>query len=282
LTIHVTHPIENPKEKPMKNTIKIIAACAMLAGATATFAAGNHAGGHDHGPAKAQSIGEAGVAANVTRTVEVDMSDAMRFTPAAIQAKQGETIRFVVKNSGKLSHEFVLGTTKDLKAHYEVMKKNPHMEHADDNMLTVAPGQSAELLWHFTQAGSVDFACLHPGHYDAGMKGAVAVAASGLPARPAMATSGMTQVNDVNSPAPKMDMKGREMSSGEVKKIDKEAQKITLRHGEIKNLDMPGMTMVFKVLEPSLLDKVKAGDKVRFTAENRNGAMVVTAIETVQ
>lgn len=268
----------------MKNMIKIIAACALLAGATATFAAGNHAGGHDHGPGKAQSIGKVGVAANVTRTVEVDMSDAMRFTPAAIQAKQGETIRFVVKNSGKLSHEFVLGTTADLKAHYEVMKKNPHMEHADDNMLTVAPGQSAELLWHFTQTGTVDFACLHPGHYDAGMKGAVAVAANGQPAKPAMSMSmsGMSKVNDVNSPAPKMDMKGMEMSSGEVKKIDKEAQKITLKHGELKNLDMPGMTMIFKVLDPSLLDKVKAGDKVKFTAENRNGALVVTAIETVQ
>lgn len=263
----------------MKTTIKTIAACALLACATATFAAGNHAGGHDHGPGKAQSIGAAGVAASVTRTVEVDMSDAMRFTPANIQAKQGETIRFVVKNSGQLSHEFVLGTAKDLKAHYEVMKKNPHMEHADDNMLTVAPGQSAELLWRFTQAGTVDFACLHPGHYDAGMKGAVAVASSG---QPAMGTSDLTKVSDVSSPAPKMDMQGMEMSSGEVKKIDKAAQKITLRHGPIKNLDMPGMTMVFKVAEPSLLDKVKAGDTVKFSAEDQGGALVVTAIEAVK
>ncbi|MGV8803419.1 MAG: copper-binding protein [Polaromonas sp.] len=72
------------------------------------------------------------------------------------------------------------------------------------------------------------------------------------------------------------------MSSGEVKKIDKETQKITLKHGEIKNMDMPGMTMVFKVLDPSLLDKVKVGDKVKFKAEKRNGALVVTAMETVQ
>lgn len=210
------------------------------------------------------------------------MGDAMRFTPANIKATQGETIRFVVKNSGKLSHEFVLGTEKDLKAHYEVMKKNPHMEHAEDNMLTVAPGQTAELLWQFTQAGKVDFACLHPGHYDAGMKGAVAVAANGLPARPAMAMGGMTKVSDMNKQPPRMDMNGMEMSSGEVKKIDKQAQKITLKHGELKNLDMPGMTMVFKVLDPALLDKVKAGDKVKFTAEDRNGALVVTTIETVQ
>lgn len=212
------------------------------------------------------------------------MSDAMRFTPAAIQAKQGETIRFVVKNSGQISHEFVLGTEKDLMAHYEVMKKSPHMQHADDNMLTVAPGQSGELLWKFTQAGAVDFACLQPGHYDAGMKGAVAVAASGQPAMAmsGMTMSGMTKVSDMNSSAPKMDAHGVEMSSGEVRKIDKATQKITLRHGELKNLDMPGMTMVFKVKDPSLLDKVKVGDKVNFTAEDQNGALVVTAIETVQ
>lgn len=264
----------------MKNTLKIIASCALLACATATFAAGNHAGGHDHGAEKAQGIGEAGVAASVTRTVEVDMSDAMRFTPASIQARQGETIRFVVKNSGQLPHEFVLGTEKDLKAHYEVMKKSPHMEHADDNMLTVAPGQSGELLWRFTRAGTVDFACLHPGHYEAGMKGKVSVASGGQSARPVTGMSGMsamTKVNDVASQAPQM---GMEMTSGEVKKIDTQAQKITLKHGPIKNLDMPGMTMVFKVAQPSLLDKVKAGDKVQFTAEDQSGAMVVTAIET--
>lgn len=76
--------------------------------------------------------------------------------------------------------------------------------------------------------------------------------------------------------------KGAEMTSGEVRKVDLEAQKITLKHGEIKNLEMPGMTMVFKATNPSLLDKVKAGDKVNFTAEKRDGAIVVTAIEVAK
>ena len=76
--------------------------------------------------------------------------------------------------------------------------------------------------------------------------------------------------------------KGAEMTSGEVRKVDLEAQKITLKHGEIKNLEMPGMTMVFKATDPSLLDKVKAGDKVNFTAEKRDGAIVVTAIEVAK
>lgn len=66
---------------------------------------------------------------------------------------------------------------------------------------------------------------------------------------------------------------------GEVRKIDKDSQKITLKHGEIKNLDMPPMTMVFKALDPTLLDKVKVGDKVQFQAVMRDGAMVVTTIE---
>ena len=118
-----------------------------------------------------------GKAAKVNRTVQVDMSDSMRFTPSSLDVKQGETIRFVVKNSGQIKHEFVLGTEAELKEHYEVMKKFPEMEHADPNMVSVDPGKTGELIWRFTQSGNVDFACLHPGHYDAGMKGTVKVVA---------------------------------------------------------------------------------------------------------
>lgn len=142
------------------------------------MAAGQHAGGHGE-----SAIGEAGKAANVSRTVKIDMSDAMRYTPASIDAKQGETIRFVISNSGKVKHELVLGTEKELKDHYEVMKKFPEMEHDDPNMVTVAPGKTGEVIWKFTKAGKIDFACLQPGHYDAGMKGAVAVVASRAPAK---------------------------------------------------------------------------------------------------
>ena len=72
------------------------------------------------------------------------------------------------------------------------------------------------------------------------------------------------------------------MTEGEVRKVDKEANKITLKHGDIKNLGMPGMTMVFHVKDTALLDKVKAGDKVKFTAEKADGALVVTAIEAAK
>jgi uncharacterized cupredoxin-like copper-binding protein len=135
-------------------------------------AAGSHGGAHDHGDA---SIGQPGKVDKVSRTVQVSMADSMRFTPSSFTVKRGETIRFVVKNSGQVKHEFVLGKAKQLKEHHEMMKKFPEMEHEEPNMLTVAPGQTGELIWHFTQAGPVDFACLYPGHYDAGMRGLVKV-----------------------------------------------------------------------------------------------------------
>ncbi len=128
------------------------------------------------GHAKAADIGKPGKAASVTRTIEIDMTDAMRFTPSSIDAKQGETIKFIVKNSGKIKHEMVLGTDKELKEHYEVMKKSPGMEHDDPKMATVQAGKTGEIIWQFSKAGKIDFACLQPGHYDAGMKGAVSVA----------------------------------------------------------------------------------------------------------
>jgi Cu(I)/Ag(I) efflux system periplasmic protein CusF len=70
-----------------------------------------------------------------------------------------------------------------------------------------------------------------------------------------------------------------DMSSGEVRKVDKSSSKITIKHGELKNLDMPPMTMVFQVRDPALLEKAKKGDKVRFVAEEKDGALIVTALE---
>jgi Cu/Ag efflux protein CusF len=73
-----------------------------------------------------------------------------------------------------------------------------------------------------------------------------------------------------------------EMAQAEVRKVDLDAKKITLKHGPIKNLDMPPMTMVFQVRDAALLDKLKAGDQVRFSAEQQQGAYVVTAVEKVE
>lgn len=165
----------------IRNTLSILALACL---ATAVQASGTHAGGHSH---NAPDIGRVGQADKVSRTVEVDMSDNMRFTPDKLDVKQGETIRFVIRNSGKLKHEFVMGNSRSLKEHSKLMQKFPGMEHADDNMLSVAAGQSGELIWQFIKPGPVDFACLQPGHYDAGMKGLIHVgkgkAVSTLPHR---------------------------------------------------------------------------------------------------
>ena len=153
---------------------QIIAAISMVFCSSLAGASGDHAGGHGD----ANAIGQPGKAERVSRTITVTMFDTMRYSPASISVKQGETIKLIVRNSGKIKHELVLGTEKDLKEHYEVMKKNPEMEHEDDNMVTVQPGKSGEIIWQFTKAGKIDFGCLLPGHYDAGMKGVVTVKAA--------------------------------------------------------------------------------------------------------
>ena len=123
----------------------------------------------------AAPLGQPGLANEAKRTVEVDMADTMRFKPEKIEIKQGDTVRFVVRNSGMLKHEMVLGTTAELKAHAKEMAKAPNMEHDDPNAVSVDPGKTGEFVWKFTKTGSFDFACLLPGHFDAGMKGRIAV-----------------------------------------------------------------------------------------------------------
>ncbi len=156
---------------------QILAALFTIAAMPFAIAAGSHGGGHGHGPDAA--IGIPGDKNKVDRTIQISMTDDMRFAPGDIQAKQNETIRFIVKNDGKLKHEMVIGTEKELKEHYAAMLKNPEMEHDDPNQITLAPGKEGEIVWKFSKAGKVDFACLQPGHYDAGMKGKVAVAKGG-------------------------------------------------------------------------------------------------------
>lgn len=139
---------------------------------------------HEH---EESAVGRPGNIADVSRTVAVNMTDTMRFEPAQLNVSQGETIRFVIRNSGALKHEFVLDTEAELKEHYQAMMKNPEMAHIDPNRVTVAPGAVGEVIWKFTKSGDITFACLQPGHYDAGMKGTVSVAGE------ASRSSGATQ-----------------------------------------------------------------------------------------
>jgi uncharacterized cupredoxin-like copper-binding protein len=119
--------------------------------------------------------GIAGEAKAVKRSIAVSMSDQMRFTPDKISVKQGETIRFTAKNRGKVLHEFVIGTKKELDEHAALMLKFPNMEHDEPYIMHVAPGKTAQIIWTFNRAGDFDFACLIPGHYQAGMVGHISV-----------------------------------------------------------------------------------------------------------
>ena len=111
-----------------------------------------------------------------TRTVTVTLSDDMRFTPANWQATSGETVRIQVVNTGKVRHEFIIGTEAELKAHADDMKKSKAAHHHHgSNAVSVAPGGSGELVWTFADAGVLHIACFEPGHYDAGMRGTISV-----------------------------------------------------------------------------------------------------------
>ncbi|MDP3356337.1 MAG: cupredoxin family protein [Polaromonas sp.] len=154
---------------------------AMLIAGASTFA---FAHGDDAHAKKAVAVkkeqkewGIAGDAKAVQRTIAVGMSDDMRFTPGDLAVKQGETIRFVIKNTGKVMHEMVIGTKKENDEHAALMIKFPGMEHDAPYMAHVAPGKTSEIIWTFNKPGNFDFACLIAGHYQAGMVGKIKVAA---------------------------------------------------------------------------------------------------------
>lgn len=126
-------------------------------------------------PAEQKDWGIAGDPKKATRTIEIRMTDNMRFAPQEIQVKLGETVRLVAVNAGKVLHEIVIGTPQELKAHAEMMKKHPGMEHDEPYMAHVDPGKKGAIVWTFNRAGSFEFACLIPGHFEAGMVGRITV-----------------------------------------------------------------------------------------------------------
>jgi len=119
--------------------------------------------------------GIGGDAKKVDRTITISMTDNMRFTPEKINVKLNETVKFVVVNDGKLLHEFVIGTPAELINHAKMMEKFPTMEHDAPYMAHVDSGKSGDIVWNFNRAGQFEFACLLPGHFQAGMKGTIVV-----------------------------------------------------------------------------------------------------------
>ncbi len=164
---------------------------AIILGATQSWASGSHGGGHG----TKITIGNPGTAAKVSRTIEIKMSDNF-YEPENISVKKGETIRFVIKNAGEFVHEFNIGTAAMHAAHQEEMMmmmehgalesdKINHklmmmdmgggktMKHDDPNSVLLEPGKSGDVIWTFSTAADIEFACNVPGHYDAGMMGQI-------------------------------------------------------------------------------------------------------------
>lgn len=143
-----------------------------------------HGGSHkSNGDGVAQDAeqmpwGIAGTATQVVRTVQVSMGDDMQFSPRQMVVKQGETVRIQVHNTGKLLHEFVIGTPEENARHAELMIKFPGMEHDAPYMAHVDPGQVGEIIWTFNKPGQFEFACLIAGHHQAGMVGTINVQAN--------------------------------------------------------------------------------------------------------
>ncbi len=169
--------------KPISRAAGLLAAClAMPMAALAHTAHSGHSGHGGHGAhSQGASVKEqkpwgiAGDAKDVRRTIQVTMTDNMRFSPDRIEVRQGETVRLVVKNAGKVLHELVIGTRQELDEHAAMMKKHPGMEHDEPYMAHVAAGKTGQLVWNFNRAGDFEFACLIPGHYEAGMIGKIRV-----------------------------------------------------------------------------------------------------------
>ena len=160
----------------------LLSAAALAHGDSSGGSTGNGSGSgknsHAAGQAKPeqqQVFGIAGRARAVRRTVDLTMSDDMRFTPDRIEVREGETLRLRLRNEGSVLHELVIGTPDELAAHAALMIKFPGMEHEDAHMAHVAPGQRGEIIWHFNRTGEFDFACLINGHFQAGMRGKLVV-----------------------------------------------------------------------------------------------------------
>jgi uncharacterized cupredoxin-like copper-binding protein len=138
-----------------------------------------HGDAHGKKPAAAKKEqkpwGIAGDAKAVKRTIEIGMTDAMRFAPDRLTVRQNETVRLVIRNQGKQLHELVLGTRQELDEHAALMLKFPNMEHDEPYMAHVNPGKTGEIIWNFNRAGAFEFACLIAGHYQAGMAGKITV-----------------------------------------------------------------------------------------------------------
>ncbi len=164
----------------MKTMLSVLMIAALLATSAAALAHGDEKDKAKKTAVKKEqkAWGIAGDAKAVKRTITLAMTDNMRFTPDKIEVNEGDTIKLVMQNTGKVMHEMVIGTKKELEEHAALMVKFPGMEHDEPYMAHIAPGKTGTIIWTFNRAGDFDFACLIAGHYQAGMVGKITVLAA--------------------------------------------------------------------------------------------------------
>lgn len=160
---------------------------AFLLGSGAAMAAGSHAGGHGHdggqmaghGHADMMQVGQPGILEEASRTIEITMRETsdggMLFEPGDLKFKPGEIVHLRIHNAGEVEHEFVMDTHDNNEKHRKLMQKFPEMEHDDPNAVRLAPGETGDIVWSFANTGTFQFACLIPGHMEAGMHGPIRV-----------------------------------------------------------------------------------------------------------
>jgi uncharacterized cupredoxin-like copper-binding protein len=157
--------------------------CALALGGPLTVGIGHsilkpalaHEGAADDDDFAAGEPGDAKKPFRVLQVTTTEKDGGMIYSPSEIDVTKGEQIKFIISNVGTLKHEFHLASVKENASHRLEMQKNPEMEHDDPNAQTVEPGKQAEILWRFSKAGEFEFACLIPGHYEAGMHGKIVV-----------------------------------------------------------------------------------------------------------
>ncbi len=162
----------------MTRTTVFAAATALLASVSFGIGIGLPGPGRAHEDHGNFSAGEPGDPKKPARIVLVTMREEpgkMMYIPDRVEIRKGEQVRFMLRNSGLLEHEFLLATTEENLKHAELMKKFPEMEHDEPNGKRLKPNGTSEIVWRFTKAGEFEYGCLIPGHREAGMLGKIIV-----------------------------------------------------------------------------------------------------------
>lgn len=174
--------------------LTLISSTAMLMSITGSVmisayaqAGGVHLGPHalhdDHslplGHHDIKAIGEPGEKSKVSQTIKITMQEnndgSMSFYPSSLAIAKGATVRLILINNGSTQHEFVMDESLALRAKNEIMIRYPDFKHEDPNTVHLNAGEAGELIWNFVQSGDFKFACLMPGHFEAGMYGVLTV-----------------------------------------------------------------------------------------------------------